>query len=180
MLFWLDMLPNTASGSVIPSLKILAPLLHDIDTGPSDGGTFYGFVPSLKSDAGTSLYYHVALCGFSNLVEQLIVKHPLHVKAISGYYMTPAVAALAKRHFQLAQILHRNGSALIRGTAGRTRDHSAASCRLFWGSRNGSGITPLHRASTNGKIEVVRLVLIEHCASVEVQDSEGRTPLDLA
>jgi ankyrin repeat protein len=36
----------------------------------------------------------------------------------------------------------------------------------------------LHRASLGGRIKVIRL-LIEYGASVEVQDNDGRTPLDV-
>jgi ankyrin repeat protein len=41
------------------------------------------------------------------------------------------------------------------------------------------GNTPLHLASQNGRTEIARL-LVEHGASVEVQDNLGRTPLDVA
>jgi ankyrin repeat protein len=42
-----------------------------------------------------------------------------------------------------------------------------------------NGCTPLHRASMNGRIEIVRL-LIEYGTNVEVKDDKGRTPLDVA
>lgn len=42
-----------------------------------------------------------------------------------------------------------------------------------------TGLSPLHRASEYGKIEMVRL-LVERGASVEAQDEEGRTPFDVA
>jgi ankyrin repeat protein len=202
--------------------------LHDIDISPSSRSALYVFTPFTKSDADTPLYY-AALCGFPDLVERLMVKHPQHVNAISGYYMTPGVVALAGRHFQLAQILHRNGSSVApRGYSYNTPLHAAAyygdlemvqilleygvdvntqndaGCTpLDFASRNGhrndsrvvqlliehgadpntrasrSGFAPLHRASENGRIEVVR-VLIEHGANVEVQDKYGRTPLNVA
>ncbi|KAI0269072.1 ankyrin repeat-containing domain protein, partial [Russula aff. rugulosa BPL654] len=41
------------------------------------------------------------------------------------------------------------------------------------------GFTPLHQASANGRIEIVRL-LIEHGANVEAKNDEGETPLDVA
>ena len=204
--------------------------LYDIDIRPSHPSVFYQFLPS-KSGACTPLYY-AALCGFSNLVEQLTVKYPQHVSAINGHYMTPAVAALAGRHFQLAQVLHRNGSSLDpRDGFQSTPLHSVAcgndlemvqvlldcgvdvNAKDTYGSTpldfatlvtNGSndprvyrllldrgadpnvqahgrfgGLTPLHRASQNGRVEVARL-LFEHGANVEVKDTRGRTPLDVA
>jgi len=100
--------------------------LYDADVDPSSDTVFFQFTPITKSDADTPLYY-AALCGFSKLVEELIVKYPQHVNAIGGYYMTPAVAALAGRHFELAQVLHRNGSPVEpRGHAENTPLHSAA------------------------------------------------------
>jgi hypothetical protein len=80
--------------------------LYDIDAHPPEDTIFYQFTPvsKSKSDADTPLYY-AALCGFPKIVEQLIVKHPQHVNALGGYYVTPAVAALVGRYFRLAQLL---------------------------------------------------------------------------
>jgi hypothetical protein len=196
--------------------------LHDIDVDPADSVTLYLFTP-YKFDA-KPLYY-AALCGFPNVVEQLIVRHPQHVNAIGGYYMTPVVAALAGRHFELAQVLHRSGSSVDqRGWDENSPLHSAAyyedlemvQVLLDYGvdvnaqNRDGEtpfefslrrhtndrvyrllhehgadpnvpddGVTALHRASRDGRIERVRL-LVEYGASVEVQDEEGKTPLDYA
>ena len=202
------------------------PKLHDIDIAPPSGSIFSQFSTS-KSGARTPLYY-AALCGFANLVEQLIAKHPQHLNTIGGYYRTPAVAALAGRHFQLAQVLHRNKSSVEpRSNLEKTPLHSAAyygdlemvqvlleygvdvdaqsrnrHTPLDFASRNGHrndprvarlliahgadpnsrnvfGSTILHRASVNGRVEIVRL-LIEHGANIEVIDDRGKTPLDIA
>jgi ankyrin repeat protein len=60
-------------------------------------------------------------------VELLIAKHPEHVGAIGGYCVTPAVAALEGGHFQLAQLLHHNGSSLDPcRSLGKSPLHSAA------------------------------------------------------
>jgi ankyrin repeat protein len=131
--------------------------LYDIDTNPSDS-VFYRITPHSKSGANTPLYY-AALCGFPNLVEQLIVKHPQHVNAVGGYYMTPAVAALAGRHFELAQVLHRNGSSVEpRGSLQRS---------------------PLHGAVYNGNLEMVQ-VLLDYGSNVNDLDEVHSTPLDFA
>ena len=209
--------------------------LHDIDTFPSDDSVFFQFrnSSSTRGNTRTPLYY-AALCGFPNLVEQLIVKHPQHVNAIGGYYMTAAVAALVGRHFQLAQVLCRNGSSVDpRGGFNKTPLHSAAyygdlemvQVLLNYGAdvnaQTEGGSTPLcftlgsicnnadprvvrllldhgadpnvratrlgmlnsstalHLASRSGKVEIVRL-LVEHGASVEAEDGQGTTPLDVA
>jgi ankyrin repeat protein len=83
--------------------------------------------------------YYAALCGFANLVEQLMAKHPQQVNAIAGHYRTPAVAALAGRHFELAQVLHRDKSSL----------EPRGCCQ----------ITPLHSAAYHGDLEMVQVLL---------------------
>jgi len=45
--------------------------------------------------------------------------------------------------------------------------------------QNNDGITPLHLAAGNGRLEVVKL-LLEHGADPNVQDHDGRTPLHFA
>jgi Ankyrin repeats (3 copies)/Ankyrin repeats (many copies) len=131
--------------------------LHDIDSNSTDS-VFYQFTSFSKSGENTPLYY-AALCGFSNLVEELIVKYPEHVNAFGGYYRTPAAAALAGRHFELAQVLHRNGSPLdMRGISGKSL---------------------LHAAVHQGDFEMVR-VLLDYGLNVNIRDNLGSTPLNFA
>jgi hypothetical protein len=131
--------------------------LHDIDIRPLWPSALFQFSYS-KSGARTPLYY-AALCGFANLVERLIVKYPQHVNVIGGFYMTPAVAALAGRHFQLAQVLHRNGSSLD--------------------PRNQYQSTPLHAIASGKDVEMVQ-VLLDCGVDVNSLDTFGSTPLDFA
>jgi Ankyrin repeats (3 copies)/Ankyrin repeat len=132
--------------------------LYDIDIKAPYEAVFYLMNFLLKPGANTPLYY-AALCGFANLVEQLIIKYPEHVNAIDGHYMTPAVAALAGRYFQLAQVLHRNGSSVE--------------------SRGDYGSTPLHSAVHRGDLEMVQ-VLLEFGVDVNAQNSNLLTPLIFA
>ena len=130
--------------------------LYDIDSNPNDS-VFFQFTEYSVSNSGATPLYYAAMCGFKNLVEQLIVKYPQHVNAIGGYYNTPAVAALARRHFELAQVLHRNGSSVdIRGFAGNS---------------------PLHAATYFGDLEMVQ-VLLDYGLDVNTQDNFGFTPLN--
>ena len=133
--------------------------LYDIDIRSPNSSVFIQFqVSETVTNTGTPLYY-AAHCGFANLVEQLIAKHPQHVDAIGGSYRTPAVAALAGRHFQLAQVLHRNKSSVDpRG--------------IFEN-------IPLHSAAYYGDLEMVQ-VLLEYEVDVNAQNVLGSTPLNYA
>jgi hypothetical protein len=132
--------------------------IHDMDTRPSYRSAFFQFTSKSRSGEGTPLYY-AALCGFANLVEQLIVEYPQHVNAVGGCYRTPAVAALAGRHFQLAQVLHRNGSPV--DPPGR------------------AGISTLQSAAYYGDFEMVQ-VLLDYRADINARNYFGSTPLYLA
>jgi ankyrin repeat protein len=167
--------------------------LHDMDIVDPDS-VFYRFT-SWESD-GTPLYY-AALCGFRNIVDRLIVKHPKHVRAIGGYHFTPAVAALAGRHFELAQVLRRKGSSVNpRGAGGNFPLHSAVDymdletvqvlvdCGVDVNARNDDGRTPLSYALWDAPTRptnpgVVRC-LLNHGADPNVRDIDGKTSLHLA
>jgi ankyrin repeat protein len=129
--------------------------LCDIDTYPGRDATFQGFAPYEKSPA--SPLYYAALCGFHDLVEHLITKHPRYVNADGGYYMRPLVAALAGEHFQTAELLRHNGADLdVRG-------------------RDGS--YPLHVAAYSGSFEVVRILIEYDPAAINAREEAGWTAL---
>ena len=128
--------------------------LYDMDT-LNHIPPFEYFVTSKESD-GTPLYY-AALCGFQGLVEHLIAKCPDHAKAIGGYYQTAAVAALTGRHFELARLLHRNGSSADPPGVGEQ--------------------SPLYSAARGGDLEMVRALVLEFKADVNFRTWGGGTPL---
>jgi ankyrin repeat protein len=131
--------------------------LHDID--PDHSAPSLDLHYSLGIPFGQTPLYYAALCGFSNLVEQLVVKHPDHVNAFGGRYMSPALAALAGRHFELVKILHRSGSS------------------LSW--RGSSGNHPLHAAALNKDLEMIQ-ALIDCGVDVNALNSYGCNPLTFA
>ena len=200
--------------------------LYDIDTRPINGAAFAIFAPFSKSPA-TPLYY-AALCGFHDVVENLIAKYPHEVNADGGHNIRPIIAALAGEHFRTADLLRRSGADLnVRGRYETFPLHSAAWAEklevarklieydadidardndgwtpLYWTSfgecfKDGSvlrlllergadtnartaddGFTPLHRASANGALELVAL-LLEHGADVESVDNNRKTALQV-
>ena len=175
--------------------------LYDMDTHPPGGSTFYHFTPSSKSKA-VSLYY-AALCGFQDLVEHLLLKHPQHADARGGYYVTPLVAALAGEHFQTAKILYDKGAhPNVRGYKMATPLHSAAysghlrmvqvllEYKADVNARNKSGETPLHFLSNNSvlgpkgphlsQLHNVSRSLLEHGAHINARKDDHSTPLHVA
>jgi ankyrin repeat protein len=129
--------------------------LCNIDTQPNERATLYWFARRRKS-LGAPLYY-AALCGFHDLVEHLITKHPQDVNADGGYYVRPLVAALARGHFRTADLLRHNGADLhVRGYYGKN---------------------PLHAAAQSGSLEVVRILVKFDPADINARDEAGWTPL---
>jgi hypothetical protein len=168
--------------------------LYDIDTLPNRDATFYGFGPTYRKLPAAPLYY-AALCGFHDLIEHLIAKHPQDVNADGGYYRRPLVAALAGEHIRSADLLRHYGADLdVRGRYGTNPLRAAAvsgdfeMVRVLIGYnpagihyRDKDGWTPLRWASEghNFKESVLRL-LLEHGADINVQDEDGETPLHSA
>jgi ankyrin repeat protein len=164
--------------------------LYDIDTRYGRSSALSQFLPFTKTDA-TPLYY-AAQCGFEDLVRHLIARYPQHVSATGGYCMTPAVAALAGKHFEVARLLHQNGSSVDpRGHFLWSPLHSAAhvgdlemvrilvELNADVNAASKTLQTPLHCASLKGYSEVV-LFLLEHGADASVRTKEGLTPLHRA
>jgi Ankyrin repeats (3 copies) len=131
--------------------------LYDIDIPPPKGSTFFIFTTYFNR--GASPLYYAALCGFQDLIENLIIKYPQHVNASGGWYVTPLVAALAGKHFQTAELLYRNGA------------DPNVQC-LF-------GNTPLHSAACYGDVEMVRS-LVNLGADVNIRNNRAKSILDCA
>jgi hypothetical protein len=66
--------------------------LYDIDTTRNGDLTFFMFALLCGKSPAAPLYY-AALCGFHDLVDHLITKHPQDVNADGGCYVRPLIAA---------------------------------------------------------------------------------------
>jgi ankyrin repeat protein len=126
--------------------------VHDIDEGWS------AFSPHSRDAVGSPLYY-AAFCGFYDLSERLIIKHPEHINARGGLTLSPLSAALYKGHFYVADLLCRHGAVV--------------------GVRGHHEYTPLHVAALIGQIDIMRW-LLDHGADANARDDTLWTPLYMA
>ncbi len=138
---------------------------------------------------GGSPLYYAAFCGLYDLAERLIMKHPEQVNASGGRILTPLPAALYKRHFRVANLLHEHGAVVdVQSIKDRTPLHKASISGIVdvmrWLLNHGADAnarqddrwTPLHLAAYNTHLDAVQ-VLLEHNADINSQNDEGKTPL---
>jgi ankyrin repeat protein len=148
------------------------------------------FEPDERENDATPLYY-ASLGGFYDLAEHLVGKHPEQVNGRSGQMVTPLVAALCGKHFQVAELLHRHGADVdVCDYMGDTPLCEACRCGVRcldiaqWLLNHGADVNSLdyrHRASlyhavVNGHLQVVQM-LIEHNADIHIRASGGVSPL---
>jgi ankyrin repeat protein len=138
---------------------------------------------------GACPLYYASLCGFYDVVKQLIGKHPGHINATGGLLVAPLVAALYGKHFDVAELLFRHGADVeVRGTANNTLLTTACSNGPFetvqWLLDHGAHIyahtnnryTSLHFAAIHGNVKSAQ-ALLEHGADVNSRNNIGQVPL---
>ena len=164
--------------------------VHDVD---EDWDGFSVGVSDSGDDAVGSPLYYAAICGFYDLAERLITKHPEQVNTSGGRNLFPLPAALSKGHLHVANLLYRHGADVdVRGEYMNTPLRVAPSVAPSDGQinlvrwlldhgadvnfHNENGFTPLLEAVHAMQFEAVQ-VLLEHNADINSQDIQGRTPL---
>ena len=154
--------------------------VHNIDE------TWHNFPSS--GPVGSPLYY-AAFCGFYDLAESLIVKHPDQINARRGLILAPLPAALFKGHFRVANLLHSYGAVVDVQSDSKCTPLYMASYYgqvdiMRWLLDHGadenaptvSCYSPLFAAAFELQIEAVQ-VLLEHNADINSQSHKGETPL---
>ena len=147
------------------------------------------FSPQSQQHHGGSPLYYAAFCGLYDLAERLIMKHPEQVNAVGGHNIAPLPAALRRKRFRVADLLHKHGAAVdVRGVKERTPLHVASGFgqvdTMLWLIDHGADVnsrqddlwTPLHLAARNHRADAVQL-LLDHNADVDARNNEGNTPL---
>ena len=158
--------------------------LHDIDDEHS-----FEFQDMPDSEPGARPLYYAALCGFHELVEQLVLKYPQYASARGGVCGTALHSASFKGHLQVVLYLLRRGVDVNVRDSGKDTPFLLASwgghtdvarCLLEHGAdvelRDQFDNTPLILAALNGRVDAVRF-LLEHNADVNSQNKYGGTPL---
>ncbi|KAH9160508.1 hypothetical protein EDB89DRAFT_882597 [Lactarius sanguifluus] len=156
---------------------------HDIDK------RWGYFSPIMRPQGVGSPLYYAAFCGFYELAERLIMKHPKQVNAGGGHILAPLPAALHKGHFGVANLLCKHGADVnVRGDHERTPLYTASMFGRIDITRwlldhgadvnvwNSHRLTPLHMAALHKHLKVVQ-VLLEHNADVNTWCNNGTTPL---
>jgi ankyrin repeat protein len=136
--------------------------------------------------------YYASVGGFYDLAEYLVSKHPEHTNARGGEMGTPLVAALAGKHFQVAELLHQHGADVdVRGSPENTLLTShivlEAPNVVQWllnhgadvNAQNGTLCTPLHIAAYYGHFEALEM-LIKQNADIHIRNHLGMSPLHFA
>jgi ankyrin repeat protein len=121
-----------------------------------------GADPDVRGESGRNPLHAAAHSGNVEVVRILIECHVPDINSRTEFGTTPLLMAVDGRNFK-------DGSVL------RLLLEHGADVNV----PNGSGWTPLQRASYNGALEAVRL-LLEHGADVEAKDKDGRTALQKA
>ena len=156
--------------------------VHDIDK------PWHTFSPYPRDSVGSMLYY-AAFCGFYDLAERLITKHPEQVNARGGCNLFPLQAALNKRHLHVANLLYCHGAVVdIQGENKFTLLFAASYLGyvdiMRWlldygadaNARGNYHFTPLLYAVHAMQFEAAQ-VLLEHNANINSQIIHGDTPL---
>ena len=147
-------------------------------------GRWLRFTPA-RSQGAPPLYY-ASLGGFYDLAEHLVGKHPEHINASGGQMGTPLVAAMGRKHFEVAELLYQNGENVdipddYKDTPLVEACKAGSLDTVQWllnhrADVNTRGRAPLHSTVSNGHSQVCRM-LLERNADIHIWTDHGETLL---
>ena len=138
--------------------------------------------------------YYSAVCGLYGLVAYLASKQPYYVNAVGGDYQFPLLAALARGHIKVAELLLEHGADInVRNATGKTmllvalswlEDDENLLKAVEFLLTHGADVnaqdytltSALHLAEEYG-MQHVATILLRHKVDVNCQDIHGKTPL---
>jgi ankyrin repeat protein len=157
---------------------------------PIDESSYWFLFADADMPRGGALYY-ASFYGFYDLAKRLAAKHPEHVNARGGTLLSPLGAALYRKHFEVAELLHEHGADVnVRSNREFTVLHVASRGGFVdtarWLLNHGAdanaqkddGWTALHLAAWNKYLEIVQM-LLEHNADIHAQNDRGEVALHL-
>ena len=152
----------------------------------------WSFFTSWELEDNAFPLYYASLGGFYDLAEHIVGKHPEQINARGGVLVSPLVAALYGKHFQVAELLHRNGADVnVRGYGESTPLQVACADGLVdvvhWLLNHGADVnirgyqrwTPLQDTIDYGHLEAFQM-LIEHNADIHLPNEFGESSLHVA
>jgi ankyrin repeat protein len=149
--------------------------------------------PTGRKEVDAFPLYYAALGGFYELAEYLVGKHPEHIDARGGLMATPLKVALVGKHFEVAELLHRNGADVdVRVASLYTALFQACWFGYLdiarWLLNHGAdmnaqggylGFGALHFAVDTGHLLICQM-LTEHNADIHNRSNAGESPLHVA
>lgn len=136
---------------------------------------------------------HSVFIGIIKVVREIVQEWPEIVNVSDFKQQTPLMLAAHNKDYETVEVLLKaNADTDLRDFIGRTALHSAAASRclksasllLEYGCNgkivNVDGSTALHTAVRFGEIPVVKLIIEKQPNLLEIRDSKGLTPRELA
>ena len=138
--------------------------------------------------------YYSAVCGLYSFVEYIAIKSPHYINTVGGTFHFPLLAALARGHIRVAELLFEHGADVdVRGAEGKTillmalswlEDHHNLLNTVEFLITHGADVnaqddtltSPLHLAEEYGRQQITTM-LLEKNANLNSQDNYGQTPL---
>lgn len=126
-----------------------------------------GYPIESQNELGETILHQAVKCGQPDIVEMLVVAYRANIFAKTINNQTPLDYAANSRITNREKVFRIILKVLLE--SGRHIDE-----------QDDSGSTLLHHAVEFGDEEIIRMLVLEHHANLEIKNKRGRTPLDYA